>query len=506
MEIEVKFALTPAGAAALRKHPLLGGAEGVRERLHTVYYDTPDFALLRHEVALRLRRKGRRWVQTLKARTGSGGLLAERPEWETAVIGPRPEPALLPPQARACLPEGVEGQLAPVFETAFWRRTWTLQPEGAVIELALDQGEVRAGESAWPILELELELKSGRLDDLFDVAQRLAADLPVRLEPRSKAQRGYQLAGALTLAPVKASLPALALDGPAGAAFVAIARACMRQFEANLPGYLAAAARGETPDPEYVHQMRVSMRRLRAAVGLLRFMAVAPPEWVDELRWLMGELGQARDWDVFVTETLPRVEADLGGTVSLAPLLEVARRLRQAANARAEAALTDARLARLWLAMERSLAAFPPTPMSARAWAVAALDRRYRRIKRLGKGLQALDAAGRHALRIAGKKLRYAAEFFSALRPKAARRFSARLAELQDVLGVLNDAAVTAHLLEQAKATGGAAVLEAAGAVSGYLACAQQQRLRSLAQAWAEFRATRGFWREEADRAMDQGL
>lgn len=493
VEIEIKLALDTGAVRKLPRHPALARGQPVQQRLYSVYFDTADFALLRAGIALRLRRVGYHWVQTVKARAGSGGVLAQRPEWEIRVAGKQPDLDVLPEEARALLPDIDVDRLAPVFETAFRRTAWQVTTADGTVEVALDQGEIRAGDKTWPIREVELELKAGTVTELFNLADRLVADLPVHLEPRSKAQRGYQLAGALPLTPVKAVLPAFDPETSAGEAYCAIARACLAQFEANLPGYLAET---RAPDPEYVHQMRVAMRRLRAATGLLRFMGLDTPAWVGELKWLMGELSLARDWDVFVTETLARVAAGLDRPQALEPLTAVAQRLREQANAHATRALNDTRLVRLWLTLERALAEFPATPIVARQWAEAALERRYRQLRRLGKRLDELDPVERHALRIAGKKLRYAAEFFAPLKPKAARRFIGRLAHLQDVLGVLNDVAVTARLLEEAKQAGGTAVWEGAGLVAGFLAHEQAERLTELAQAWQDFRAVKPYWRK----------
>lgn len=492
MEIEIKLALDPGAVRKLSRHPAIGQSQAVHQRLLSVYYDTADFALLREGLALRLRRVGRHWVQTVKARAGSGGVLAQRPEWEIHLKSKQPNLDALPEEARALFPDVANKSLVPIFETVFRRSIWQVKTADHAIEVALDQGEIHAGDKTWPICEVELELKSGGLDELFRLADRLAADLPLRLEPRSKATRGYQLAGALSLAPVKAVVPAFDLEAPAGAAYCAIVRACLAQFEANLPGYWAG---GASPHPEYVHQMRVALRRMRAAIGLLRFMDLETPAWVSELKWIMGELSLARDWDVFVTETLARIAAGLERPQALEPLAAVAQRLREAANANAARALNDSRLARLWLTLERALAEFPDTPITARQWAEAALERRYQKLRKLGKRLDELDPTERHALRIAGKKLRYAAEFFAAIKPKAARRFIDRLAHLQDILGVLNDVAVTTRLLDEAKQAGGTAVWEGAGMVAGYLAREQSERLDDLYKAWRDFNATSPYWR-----------
>ncbi|AEP13044.1 Uncharacterized conserved protein [Chloracidobacterium thermophilum B] len=492
VEIEIKLALSPRLMPRFRRHPLLRQAARSRAKLYTLYVDTPDAALLRQGIALRLRRSGRRWLQTLKAGAGSGGLLAERPEWEMPVSGKRLKLDLLPAEARSLLPPEAAASLAPCFETEVWRDTWQLNHEGALIEVALDRGEVRAGARVCPIAEVELELRSGDLPPLFDIAERLAADLPFQLEPRSKAQRGYQLVGALPCTPVKASPPLLLLDAPASVSFQHIVRSCLRQFEANLPGLLSTS----DPDPEFIHQMRVALRRMRAAIGLLRFMGYTKPDWLGELKWLMGELSVARDWDVLATETLPRIQAHLPQPERLAVLLEAAEAQRRAANDRARAAVTSPRLVPLWLKVERELALLPVSPATTADWSRAALRRRRRQLVRLGERLHELDATERHAMRIAAKKLRYSAEFFAVWHPKAARRFIRHLADLQDVLGVLNDAAVTVRLLSELAPAGEAASREAVGLVMGFLACEQAYRLARLEQLWREFHDIPPYWKK----------
>ncbi|OYT72082.1 MAG: hypothetical protein CFK52_06215 [Chloracidobacterium sp. CP2_5A] len=489
-ETEIKLCLAPTLARRLRRHPAIRQRPRTRARLRSIYFDTGDAALFQRGIALRLRRVGRRWVQAIKAGRGSGGAQSERIEWETPVPGRRLTLDALPSDAQAIIPPEVVAALAPRFETDVQRETWQIERADALIEIALDQGEARAGERAMPISEVELELKAGDVGTLFELAERLAADLPFQLEPRSKAQRGYQLTGDLALAPVKADLPTLSLDQPADAAFQRIARSCLRQFEANLPGFLAEA----DPDPEYVHQMRVALRRLRAAIGLLRFMGRPAPDWVGELKWLMGELAAARDWDVFVTETLPRVRASLEQPERLDGLLDAATALRHQANIRARTAVASPRLTRLWLKLSRELATLPPATLTAAEWSQAALQWRYRQVTRLGRRLETLDATGRHALRIAAKKLRYAAEFFAERHLKPARRFLRRLATLQEALGVLNDAAVTARLLDEAKQAGGSAVWEAAGLVVGFLACEQRHRLARLGRLWKRFHKAPSYW------------
>ncbi len=494
LEVEIKMALPAERLRRLRRHPVVSHAPRTCRRLRTVYFDTPQATLFKQGIAVRLRRHGRQWIQTVKGQSDTGGLLAQRFEWETPVVGRNLVFTALPPDIQPYFRPEVTLALKPCFETDVWRETWQVIQDGTHLEVAFDRGEVRTTMQSLPISEIELELKSGTADVLFKVAEQLATDLPVYLEPRSKAERGYELVGALSRLPIKAHLPVLDFDGPAATAFQRIVRSCMQQFEANLSGFVGATE----PDPEYIHQMRVALRRMRAAFGLLRFMDGVRPDWLDELKWLMGELAAARDWDVFVTETLVRVRKHIAQPEQLADLTNVAENLRRMANARAQAALRSPRLVRLWFKAEQALATLPPATISTAVWAQTALQRRYRRLLRLGEHLQSLTAVERHALRIAAKKLRYGAEFFAGQHPKTAQRFIRRLAALQDVLGVLNDAAVTAHCLHEIRQSGGPALGEAIGLVGGFLACEQAYRLEELKQLWRDFHRTPPYWTGKA--------
>ncbi|MBV0933255.1 CYTH domain-containing protein [Marinobacterium weihaiense] len=197
METELKLALNEADIERLRTHPLLQGAvaEG-RQWLRNTYYDSPDLALARARVALRLRYQGERIIQTLKTRGQSVNGLHQRGEWEWDLS----RDALAPEYLSASiwpteLPPAETLALQPVFTTDFERECWQLDHAGAAIEVALDQGWIRCGTSAVQdaILELELELKSGPAEALLSLAQALSSEVTLTPFDDSKAQRGYRL-------------------------------------------------------------------------------------------------------------------------------------------------------------------------------------------------------------------------------------------------------------------------------------------------------------------------
>jgi inorganic triphosphatase YgiF len=495
-EIELKLALPPQGVNGFLARMARRRIPPTVAALHTRYFDTPDFELSRSGVAVRVRRVGRRWVQTLKTEGERQGGLSQRIEYEMPVARGVPDWSRFPPEALALVPAALRARLVPVFETRFERTAWLLTGRGgAQIEVALDRGEVRAGSRHEPICEIELELKRGEPDALFDLARTWAAAFACLPNDESKAARGVRLAHDRAPAPVRSG--ALKLDPAQNMedGFATICRDALAQFQANLPGVLGShpnplqggegANAGPKPmdDIEYVHQARVALRRLRAVLRLARRACVLPPALQDGLRALAAALGPARDWDVMCLETWPAVAPPFGDAQAI--MAETARLEAHRASVRAamRAALTAAQPGVWLLDMARWLLArgWRDAPAAQRRlqlspladWARDTLRRGHRAVLHDAHHFAALTPEARHALRIRIKRLRYALEFFLTLYPgRNHARLLAVLRDMQDALGQANDAHVAAQLLQslpdaptpaRAFALGWLAAREAAG-------------------------------------------
>ncbi|MDP2430967.1 MAG: CHAD domain-containing protein [Pseudomonadota bacterium] len=483
MEIELKLALEPANVARFKRHPLLAGIKSERRVLHSIYFDTPDFALTRRKIALRLRRVGYHWVQTLKAAAPSVGALSSRPEWEAQVMGNTPDFAVLAPEALALL-AGIDlGHLAPVFMTDVKRTTWQVVVGETAMEIALDQGEVRAGERTSPISEIELELKSGPPDGLFTAALGLLERIPLRIDSRSKAAIGYRLAGAVTMAPAKARWPKLEPTRAAGLAWTRLAEAAMAQLVDNLPGFL------EQPEEiEYLHQLRVALRRLMSLARLLAQLSQPDPAWLAPLREHMAVLNPARDWDVFLWETLPRLDLPRDEVFQ-----EHAAALAAASRQAARTTLSSAAFTRVVLQLGQALLTPPASGKNAGAWAAKVLEQRWKDVQRRGKAVD--DVAARHRLRIAVKKLRYAGDALANLYGKRGKATLAGLENLQESLGALNDLAVAERLM-RALAQAHPESAFSAGHVVGELSAEAKQHGGSRRRIARDLARIRPFWRK----------
>jgi inorganic triphosphatase YgiF len=521
-EIELKLRLPSAAVATLLRHPVVRALKRGRARTESLsgtYFDTDDWRLARDGIAVRIHQAGRRYVQSVKgpATGAAGGGLATRPEheWTLPSSGHMPPLDLVAigatPFGKHIAKAAGKASFGARFATEVRRTTIPLAfPDGTMALLCIDVGEVHCPppqQSRAALCEVEIELEAGDPQRLFELALALLNDLPLAVEARSKAERGHALATGT------APRPALAQEVPlpdgidAAGAMAAIVCNCLRQIEANADGLLA------DDDPEWVHQMRVGVRRLRSCFALAR--RHLPPAAIghveDDLRWLAAALGPARDLDVFTLETLPAMHdasrhAVAGASAfedALGPLESRARTQLTTARREARDAVASKRFTRLLLAggalaatprlgapegsAEAALLAEPATEFAAKVLA--------RRHRKLAKGIERLVAMApgeRHRMRILAKRLRYATEFFAPLFPgRRARAYRKALADLQAVLGRLNDAAVATALAAELgdPASPGAAM------VAGWAAAQGEGAAKTLDRVQRAFVDADPFWK-----------
>lgn len=517
-EVELKLELAKAGQQKLKGAPAPDGfavEPAVTRALRSIYFDTPDRALRKAKWSLRVRRIGRKWVQTVKAGTGVTGGMSRPREAEVEVAGPAPDLTLiLEPLMREGLWQLIDGQpLEPIFETAMRRtiRIFTRESDGSTIEMALDAGEIVAGERRQPLFEAELELKSGDPAALFVLAGRLPALANARFSRLSKAGRGYALAAdeRHEAGPVNATEASLAADMAMGPAFRAILLSCMDQIAGNRDAVL------DSDDPEGPHQLRVGLRRLRSALKVHH--PLLDPDTRRDLdaaaRDLALAAGELRDLDVLVEEIVEpaMAVARLGPDTALldddglARNVETARlAARRALREQLSGPAVNELLFRLGaLAYGTGWRDDGDGPSAAAttvgAFAVEALEKRWKSAARLAVRMDELTLEERHDLRKELKKLRYAVEFFrSAFSARKAKPFLARLKALQDVFGYLNDVVMAGKLAGMIAAVDAKPPVEttlAAGFVLGWHEARAAHAFENARTLWDETKRARRFWR-----------
>ena len=509
IETELKLQIDPRHIARLRGHPLFKHAtRRASRKLYSVYYDTPDLDLWRAGVTLRLRRTagGASWVQTIKGGGTVAAGLHQRHEFETGITAPFPDFSAIGGELAAhfASPQ-LRARLKPMIVTEFTRVSSTLAPApGVAIEASIDRGIIKCGAATEPICELELEVTTGPAWRAYQIAMQLLETAPLLVEDRSKAERGVALHLGTRCAPLKSPPSPVAAGMTSNHAFKSLVLTSLAHYTANQRGMLVGA------DPEYLHQMRVALRRLRSVFStfapLFPAAVLEPP--VAETRWLARILGAARDWDVFVAEALPPVSARYAQHPGMAALTRSAAILRQAANRSARRAVVSARGQGLLLALGawtnaetwlEGLDVAQGTEMQrpVSGFAHIVLDAALERVRKRGRHFANLAPPELHRLRIAAKKLRYVTEFFAPLHGgKNARDYQDALARLQDALGSYNDAVKMSSFAERAsRGLRGAAAIEARGIMLGWSAGMQTVSTRHLKRIWKDFCAAEPFWK-----------
>lgn len=508
-ETEIRFALTPPLARRLRNHyfnpenaaPKNPGTE----HNETVYFDTPDHLLHRHGAEFRVRQNGNGFKQTVKYRL-EGATLFSRAEAEINLPTADPDLGHLRDSIPAALAAQLgDAPLAPVFHTSVDRMKTAFAHGGSTIELAYDKGQIQAGKAALALHEVELELKQGSDADLATAALEFVGKVPCSLLIQGKAPRGFHLAIGTEPQPVFASNQEIPAGTTIPDAIATMLRAALAQALANQPSLL------ETSAPEAVHQMRIGLRRLTSIISAFRpalNLAEAEP-LIHETKAFFAQLGDMRDADVFLNETIGLFRPDLMGDARRTILQHAVTGFREQARERVGSYIAGPAFAKLalgwlqwieaggWLRNEQPLDRLLLTrPVSEFA------SRRLRKMNRklMTRGDHAMTGGvdDWHEARIAAKKLRYAggplqAAISTDKSGKHRRNISKRLAKLQDGLGEFNDLCNVGPFLARVSATVPSPSLPAfelaAAFCDGWCQAQVMQAIPRLEKRWARFKA-----------------
>ncbi|KVH76199.1 metal-chelation protein CHAD [Burkholderia cepacia] len=397
------------------------------------------------------------------------------------------------PDTTGCPEAGMQPESSALRLVSERRRGRWADDSGVVVEMTLDDVTLhRGGEPPRRYVELRLAApdwetlaaRTAALHALFAAARELSGAWPAFVQLTSVIDRACAAEPAAS-GPVKAQPVDLTGVRTQRAALFALSGDITAQWLGNEGGVL------EYDDPEFVHQMRVALRRLRT---LMRFFPrFADRRWRDtlgvDMHWLAALLGTVRDWDVFATESLPALIAADGGDGEWNGTLDAARAQCVAARGELRQALHSARYARLtlgWLEWLGSLA----LPHAEDGDAPSLRRHATKRVRRLfgdlyaSPSLTSLDTAARHQVRIDAKRLRYALEFFASLASRRTRTETVKtLARVQSVLGEANDTIVALHHLEKL-----AAPPYQLGFVRGYGAALEQRAARDAETLLASLR------------------
>jgi len=288
--------------------------------------------------------------------------------------------------------------------------------------------------------------------------------------------------------PQKWIRPSLTAGATAAQAFAANLAAAAEQVNANVPGFLASR------NPEYLHQLRIGLRRMRSTLRAFRCLARRRPSsaFDTKLRSTLRTLGVARDWDAFGESDVPM------------PLRRAARGSRAQALRKARAAVRHKRFKSLpggvlrWAATEPWRKSADPRELIG-SFGARALKRLHSELSDCAAGIDWADGERRHRVRIRAKRLRYGLDCFaSGFAPESIERFTHRLHALQEVLGELNDCRVQRGLLRKVAYQRPGRV---ASVAKSRLASRERRLIGKAGESWSRLEAHSPHWRREAARA-----
>jgi CHAD domain-containing protein len=487
--VTLEFVLPEAAAARLARLPFVQAHRDGRTRsaaAEIIWSDTADGRLAEQGLMLEARHRGPRVLRHLLPAPGAS--------WH-------------PGQPAGCetLPEGaqapdVAGDAPLVAVAAFTGRRHGLRlalAEGGVV-IEILAGRLRSVAAEHAVARVVV---SGPLPAVTAAARGIAAELPLAPPLVTLAEEARAMAAGTDPQPHR-------LGQPDTAAATSVEDAFLRAVGHLLEVLHQQAARiRHDGGPEAVHQSRVALRRLRSVLRVFRRVTddAALRSLDARLREVVGILGPARDWDVFLAGIGQEVGAAFAEDARVAALLRAAGTQRTTAYDTALAMvaapgwrllLIDALsvlLERPWRAGAEA-ARIEALEMPARPFGRAVLDRRWDRLRRAGAEFETRSAEELHELRLDGKRLRYAAEVFAPLFDgKRSRRFMRRLAKLQDGLGIANDAAV-ARGLAQALGGRGAGRSWAVGLVEGWCEARVVEHRGDALRAWRRLGGKDRFW------------
>jgi triphosphatase len=504
-EIELKFLVTEAVFKAARQCGLFGDdlPRPAAQRLRSVYFDTEDGSLRRNNVALRVRTQRRGYIMALKWTNGAPGAPFERGEIEVKIPSPEPDPSLLGAEIAETIANMTNGDaLLPVFETDIKRAVRRVRDETSEIEVAFDSGSVIAGARKQPVWEIELELKSGDPEALYQLGMAMASTLDVRLGVLTKAERGALLQTDRAPEPVHA--PAQLVGEPTVDETIGLLiNACIGQFVANWPAF------EDGDNVVAVHQMRVAMRRLRSVLWLFQrsFPCAEFTAFRAQAKSLATALGEARNWDVFIALIRQCPFAAFPEEPGFQAILAACAQRRAAEYESVGALLASSETTQFVLATQAfvarhgwrnapSGAALPRLTEPAQVFAAENLAWLHNKVLKRGKYLAELPPHERHRLRIKLKKLRYVAELFGGLfdHRGQVRAYRRAMSKLQEQLGILNDLSTASEMAAKLE-SGDAAAGRAIGIIIGWCGRAALADDKLLAKHWKAFREAKPFAR-----------
>ena len=471
------------------------------KKYKTYYYDTKDNRLIKNDIVLRRRESAEnKNILGLKWRNPSSSLF-ERGEYEVAIQDDRVDLRAFGEIWKQKIEQIIgHSEIEQKFYIQIQREIYQLYSGDTVIEISLDEGDIVSKNKTSNIKEIELELKSGQVSILYNLAINFVEKLHLSIELESKAERGFLLEDSRLVKYFYKTLQGLDKD-PEKYIRNSI-NILIKQFSTHIRNL------SDRFDPHDIHQTRVILRRLRVIFSALK--RVSSNNEFDSLnaeaRRIAALLGKVREYDVLedLINSVPREH--INNDLCIDELISQIKTKKQYALEHSKMIISEGMAAIFIIKVER----FLNKPGYLKLGYDNNLDNQLdginkisslvltkieRRVKKRGSKLKELHDIGRHQLRIDLKRLRYLTDFFAPIyEKKAIKEYIKHISELQEFLGAHNDIVNGELLLQQISNNSSQSSKFIAGKIIGWHSQANLRATKKLFKRWKKFSLTAHFW------------
>lgn len=502
-EIEVKFTCDAATLSRVLQAEVLQASGSHQERLlRAAYYDTSDLRLRKARAILRVRTtEGKDPVLCFKSMAPDQATSFQRSEIEVPTPQGLMDISLFDaPTAKLLKRLSGTKPLVAQFDVDVKRQTFDVTHRQAKIEISADVGEVKSPRKTAPILELELELKSGEEASLYDLALHLAREFPLSLSFMTKSERGFRLLGKAEDIPLVSKLPELSPD----MSLDDVIRLCLSHavyhFTFSWPAPMMEHS------PEAIHQMRIALRKLRTFVSV--FSTSFECQDFDDMKRQAGaiaqSLGNARSLDV-LDEALPDLILSAKLTKRDEGLLhKILAKQRSTAAGEISRLSLSAPVTQFVLQAQHIITArsWNPSgavdfsPRSSQDFAMHALSKLRARVLKRGRKFETLSMEQLHSVRLSLKALNNVSTAFAGLisNTRDAKDFDDARLRLQQGLGRLNDSVFSLRFFEELAESEDSATKAASKILIRKLKKNQASLKLKLHKRWKSFKKAKPDW------------
>jgi inorganic triphosphatase YgiF len=474
-----------------------------QKNYETYYYDTKDYRLIKNNIVLRRRKlEENKNILGLKWRNPRSSLF-ERGEFEVGIQDERIDLKAFGETWNQKITQVISNsEIELKFSVIVQREIYRLCSGDTLIEISLDRGKIISTNKTCEIKEIELELKSGQVSILYNLAINFVEKLHLSVELESKAERGFLLEGGRLRKYIYKFAGGFDLVADPEAFITYSINTLIKKFSEQI------RILSDGFHPHHIHQTRVILRRLRVIFSALK--RISSNNDFDELngeaRRMASLLGKVREYDVLEDLINSFLKYQNNNDYSIDELISQIRIKKEISLENSKIIISQGMAAIFIIKVERLInkagylkpvneSDHNNVPFKTDKISSLILTKIEKRVKKHGVKIKDLHDIGLHQLRIDLKKLRYLADFLSPIyEKKAVKEYIKHVSQLQEYLGEHNDIINAEKLLQQISKNLSESAQFSAGKIIGWYACADLRSTKKLNKKWKKFSLVPHFW------------